>query len=65
MEGFLRLLEVDLHLELVALYVGKDQVLWWGSRDQAKPELVSVRLALLRSTTSEVGKDRDRAEGSW
>ena len=26
---------------------------------------MSVRLALLRSAASEVGEDRDRAEGSW
>jgi len=64
MEGLLRLPEVDLHLEVVALYVGKDQVLRWGSRDRAEPELVSVRLAFLRSAASEVGEDRDCAEGS-
>jgi hypothetical protein len=65
MEGLFRLPKVDLYLKLVALYVDKDQVLWRGSRDRAKLELVSVRLALLRSAAGEVGEDRDRAEGSW
>lgn len=54
MEVLLRLPEVDLCLKLVALHVGKDCLLWGGSRDQAMPELVSVVLALLRRPGGEV-----------